>query len=79
MIRRPAAPGVVRTLVVLTAATLAVAAPGVASDRTPLTSGAEAPEIRLSDQHGRPFSLSETLKQRAFVVLAFYPQAFTGG
>ena len=44
-----------------------------------LVVGSEAPQFRLGDQHGQPFTLSEALKQRAFVVLAFYPKAFTSG
>ena len=51
-----------------------------AADRTTaLAAGERAPDVRLSDQHGRAFSLTETLEQRAFVVLAFYPKAFTSG
>ena len=51
-----------------------------AADRTnALAAGERAPDVRLSDQHGRAFSLTETLEQRAFVVLAFYPKAFTSG
>ena len=46
---------------------------------SPIAVGSEAPEIQLGDQHGRPFVLSDALKQRAFVVLAFYPKAFTSG
>ena len=50
------------------------------ADRTkPLAVGDAAPEIKLGDQHGRPFVLGDVLKQRAFVVIAFYPKAFTGG
>jgi hypothetical protein len=33
----------------------------------------------LSDQHGRPFRLTEALAERDFVVVAFYVKAFTGG
>jgi cytochrome oxidase Cu insertion factor (SCO1/SenC/PrrC family) len=44
-----------------------------------LTAGERAPDVRLPDQHGRPFSLAETLEQRRFVLLAFYPKAFTSG
>jgi hypothetical protein len=51
-----------------------------AADRTaPIPVGDVAPEIRLGDQHGKAFTLVEVLKQRAFVVLAFYPKAFTKG
>jgi hypothetical protein len=41
--------------------------------------GDVAPEVQLGDQHGKPFMLGEMLKTRDFVVLAFYPKAFTGG
>jgi cytochrome oxidase Cu insertion factor (SCO1/SenC/PrrC family) len=44
-----------------------------------LAAGERAPDVRLPDQHGRPFSLAEALEQRRFVVLAFYPKAFTSG
>lgn len=45
----------------------------------PLAVGQQAPAVELRDQHGQPFRLAETLKQRDFVVLAFYVKAFTGG
>ena len=51
-----------------------------AADRTnPIPAGEPAPEITLGDQHGRAFALADILRQRAFVVLAFYPKAFTSG
>ena len=50
-----------------------------ASRANPLPAGERAPDVRLSDQHGRPFSLAETLAQRDFVIIAFYPKAFTSG
>jgi cytochrome oxidase Cu insertion factor (SCO1/SenC/PrrC family) len=51
-----------------------------AADRTePIPVGEAAPEIKLGDQHGKPFVLGDVLKQHAFVVLAFYPKAFTSG
>ena len=51
-----------------------------AADRTnPISAGEPAPEIKLGDQHGRAFALGDILRQRAFVVLAFYPKAFTSG
>ena len=53
---------------------------GRAADRaTPLAAGERAPDIRLFDQHGVEFSLASALAQRDFVVLAFYPKAFTSG
>ena len=61
-------------------ALVAIAVSAHAADRTaPLPTGESAPEIRLTDQHGKAFVLVETLKQRDFVVIAFYPKAFTGG
>jgi peroxiredoxin len=41
--------------------------------------GERAPDVALGDQHGQPFRLVDALKQREFVVLAFYVKAFTGG
>jgi peroxiredoxin len=41
--------------------------------------GEPAPDVALGDQHGKPFRLADALKQRDFVVLAFYVKAFTGG
>jgi len=45
----------------------------------PLAVGDRAPEVTLGDQHGQPFRLTDVLKQRELVVLAFYVKAFTGG
>lgn len=45
----------------------------------PVPVGQQAPPVEVRDQHGQPFRLAETLKQRDFVVLAFYVKAFTGG
>src|SRR5688572_2284541 len=50
-----------------------------AERKSPIPAGEVAPEIKLGDQHGRAFALGEVLKQRDFVVLAFYPKAFTSG
>jgi peroxiredoxin len=41
--------------------------------------GAPAPAIALTDQHGRPFRLADLLRERDWVVVAFYVKAFTGG
>ena len=41
--------------------------------------GEAAPAVALGDQHGQPFRLADALKQREFIVLAFYIKAFTGG
>ena len=66
--------------IVAVLALIAIAGFAHAADRTaPLPAGESAPEIRLTDQHGKAFVLVETLKQRDFVVIAFYPKAFTGG
>ena len=56
-----------------------IAGPAGAADDKPLAVGAEAPDTTLSDQRGQPLRLAELLKQRDFVVLAFYVKAFTGG
>jgi peroxiredoxin len=55
-----------------------VAAPAVARE-TALAVGERAPDVRLSDQHGKPFDLTDALAAHRFVVLAFYVKAFTGG
>ena len=65
-------------LVVL--ALLVAVIPAAAVDRTtPVAVGDPAPALELGDQHGKPFRLADTLGQHRFVVLAFYPKAFTGG
>ena len=51
-----------------------------AAERTsPPGIGETAPELQLRDQNGRTFNLHEVLKEREFIVLAFYPKAFTTG
>lgn len=62
------------------AALLALTA-GVAggADPAPLAVGAMAPDTALLDQRGQPVRLANLLEQRAFIVVAFYVQAFTGG
>jgi hypothetical protein len=50
-----------------------------AADPTPLAIGAAAPDTSLVDQRGQSVRLANLLKQRDFVVVAFYVQAFTGG
>jgi AhpC/TSA family len=67
------------SLCVLAGLAVTVTARSASGQNAALVVGTEAPEIRLGDQHGRSFMLSEALKQRAFVVLAFYPKAFTSG
>jgi len=72
------APAKLRAVVVL--AVLALAAAATASERDkPLAVGERAPSIELGDQHGVTFQLAEALASHRFVVLAFYPKAFTGG
>lgn len=46
----------------------------------PLKPGDKAPDFTLLDQHGEPFTLSTSLKQRkAWHLVYFYPKADTGG
>ncbi len=46
----------------------------------PLKPGDKAPDFTLLDQHGAPFSLSKSLKQRkAPHLIFFYPRADTAG
>ena len=81
--RRPAPRAAFRRalpLLLVFVVSLAPTIPASAADRsTPVAAGDAAPEITLRDQHGRAFALADVLKQRAFVVLAFYPKAFTSG
>ena len=58
---------------------MATAAAAAAPHEAPLAVGVRAPDVALIDQHGHPFRLGDTLKQRELVVLAFYVKAFTGG
>ena len=68
-----------RTIVgVLLFVTLLVTATAFATERTPAV-GDAAPELHLRDQNGRSFVLHDVLKEREFIVLAFYPKAFTSG
>ena len=67
-------------LLVLALVALAPSTPASAADRSnPIPAGQTAPDVTLADQHGNAFALTDVLKQRAFVVLAFYPKAFTSG
>jgi AhpC/TSA family len=66
-------------VLVLTAGLMLVASLAGAADQTPLAVGAAAPETALVDQRGQPVRLADLLKQRDFVVVAFYVKAFTGG
>ena len=60
-------------------ALLLVASAAWATGQTPLAAGAAAPETVLPDQRGQAVRLADLLKQRDFVVVAFYVKAFTGG
>lgn len=66
---------------VLAVAALLALAAGVAgaADETPLAVGAAAPDTALHDQRGQPVRLADLLRQRDFVIVAFYVKAFTGG
>ena len=57
----------------------AVVPAGAVEREKPLAVDERAPDFTLDDQHGKPFRLTETLSQRDFVILAFYPKAFSGG
>jgi peroxiredoxin len=61
------------------AALLVFAAGAAVAVDKPLAVGTTAPDTALADQHGQPVRLTDLLKQRAFVVVAFYVKAFTGG
>ena len=50
-----------------------------ADQPTPLAVGVMAPDTKLVDQQGQSVRLADLLKQRDFVVIAFYVKAFTGG
>lgn len=64
----------------LVLAALLLAATGtLAADDAPLALGAAAPDTTLTDQHGQRVRLADLLRQRDFVVVAFYVKAFTGG
>jgi hypothetical protein len=63
------------------AAALALLAAATAADAAdqPLAAGAAAPDTALLDQRSQPVRLADLLKQRDWVVVAFYVKAFTGG
>ena len=68
-----------RGLGLLALVLLAVAGATSAADQVPLTVGTAAPDTRLVDQQGQPVHLAALLKQRDWLVVAFYVKAFTGG
>jgi AhpC/TSA family len=69
---------VTRALVAVMLLALATSVVG-ADSQTPLAVGVMAPETKLSDQNGQSLRLADLVKQRDFVVVAFYVKAFTGG
>jgi cytochrome oxidase Cu insertion factor (SCO1/SenC/PrrC family) len=60
-------------------AVLLLASTAWAAGQTPLAVGAAAPDTVLPDQRGQAVRLADLLKERDFVVVAFYVKAFTGG
>ena len=60
-------------------ALVALAVTVASATEPPLAVGAAAPETSLVDQRGQPVRLADLLKQRDWVVVAFYVKAFTGG
>lgn len=73
-------PGFMRRLAVpVLASVLLAVLPAAAGPSKPLAVGEKAPDFTLTDQHAKPFRLSELLATRRYVVLAFYVQAFTPG
>jgi hypothetical protein len=65
----------------LFAAAMLTLLPGgaAAEQQTPLAVGVTAPDTKLVDQGGQSVRLADLIKQRDFVVVAFYVKAFTGG
>jgi len=55
-----------------------VAGPGAAQTPTELKVGDQAPDFSLSATDGKTYSLSKDLKGK-WVVLAWFPKAFTAG
>lgn len=68
----------IRSLALVVLLALTAGSAGAADDK-PLAVGAEAPDTALVDHRGQAVRLADLLKQRAFVVIAFYVKAFTGG
>ena len=67
-----------RALALAAVLALAASVAGAAA-QTPLAVGAAAPDTALPDQRGQAVRLADLLRQRDFVVVAFYVKAFTGG
>jgi len=76
---------VIRALIAVTRALVAVmllalvTSAAAADSQTPLAVGVVAPETKLIDQNGQSLRLADLIKQRDYVVVAFYVKAFTGG
>ena len=66
-----------RGRVLLLALLALLPAGATAADR--LAVGTAAPALALVDQNGQPAKLDDVLRQRDFVVVAFYVKAFTSG
>jgi cytochrome oxidase Cu insertion factor (SCO1/SenC/PrrC family) len=76
----PTRDGVLRGVALLVLVVGTVILPVAAAERTaPLAVGDVAPDFTLVDQHGQRLHLADLLQTRAFVVVAFYVKAFTGG
>jgi hypothetical protein len=69
----------VRALALATLLVLAASVTALAASDGPVAVGARAPDTALVDQRGQPVRLADLLRQRDFVVVAFYVKAFTGG
>jgi len=67
-----------RLLVAATMLALMVGA-AAADQPAPLAVGVMAPDTKLVDQNGQRVHLADLIKQRDWVVVAFYVKAFTGG
>jgi hypothetical protein len=68
-----------RWLFAATMLALMVGGAAAADSPTPLAVGVVAPDTKLVDQNGQSVRLADLLRQRDFVVIAFYVKAFTGG
>jgi cytochrome oxidase Cu insertion factor (SCO1/SenC/PrrC family) len=69
----------VRRALVAALSLLALTTAAAADAPAPLAVGAAAPDTTLVDQRGQSVHLADLLKQRDWVVVAFYVKAFTGG
>ena len=69
----------IRRLCVVAAVLALLSGRAAADQQTPLAVGVTAPDTKLVDQSGQSVRLADLIKQRDFVVVAFYVKAFTGG